>query len=64
MMVRGIPYQYTRPKDIFLGKYMALDGTERERWINTRPDADAFYWHREFVERVLRRHEVSISISA
>lgn len=59
MTVRGIPYQYTQPKDIFLGKYIALDGTERERWIHTRPDDDAFYRRRKIVERVLRRHEVS-----
>ena len=42
MTVRGIPYQYTHPKDIFLGKYIALDGTERERWIHIHPDSDAF----------------------
>jgi len=59
MTVRGIPYQYTQPKDIFLGKYIALDGTERARWIHIRPDDDAFYQRRKFVERVLRRHEVS-----
>lgn len=59
MTVRGIPYQYTQPKDIFLGKYIALDGTERERWIHTRPDDDAFYRRRKVVEQVLRRHEVS-----
>lgn len=58
MTLRGIPYQYSQPKDIFLGKYIALDGTERERWIRTRPDCDAFYRRKKIVERVLRRHEV------
>lgn len=58
MTVRGIPYQYTQPKDIFLGKYIALDGTERERWVLIHPDSDADYRRRKTVERVLLKHEV------
>ena len=58
MTVRGIPYQYTHPKNIFLGTYRALDGTKRERWVRTQPDVDAFFRRRTIAERILGRHEV------
>jgi hypothetical protein len=59
MTVHGIPYQYTVPRNIFLRKYVGLDGYEREKWFRTDPSTDASFRYAKLVERTLRRNEAN-----
>lgn len=55
LKVRGVLYQYTNPFNMFLRKYIALDGTEREQWIRSNPATDANWRQAKVVERTINR---------
>ena len=55
LKVCGVLYQYTNPFNMFLRKYTALDGTEREKWIRSNPATDANWRQTELVDRTIKR---------
>lgn len=55
--VRGTCYQALPERDIFIRKYIGMDGFEREKWIRRHPQDDAKGRYHRMVERVLMKGE-------
>ena len=53
--IRGIPFQKYPKVHVFLGKYTALDGTERERWANFDPGHCPYLRYTSMASRMLAR---------
>lgn len=53
--IRGIPFQTYPEVHVFLGKYTAMDGTERERWAHFNPDHCPFRRYSRMVSSMLAR---------
>lgn len=58
LKMHGIHYQKWPKKSIFLRKYIALDGTEREKWVCHDPDS-AYNHYLKMIDRVLVRRNPS-----
>lgn len=58
LKMHGIHYQKWPKKSIFLRKYIALDGTEREKWVCHDPDC-AYNAYLKMIDRVLVRRKPS-----
>lgn len=56
LKMHGIHYQKWPKKRIFIRKYIALDGTEREKWIGHDPDC-AYNDYLNMIDRVLVRRK-------
>lgn len=55
LKIRGIPYQKYPPVRVFIGNYIALDGTKRERWISADPKIGAQFRYYKTVSKMLAR---------
>ena len=53
--ILGIPFQKYPEVHVFLGKYTALDGTERERWAHFDPDHCPYMRYNRMVSSMLAR---------
>lgn len=53
--IHGIPFQKYPEVHVFLGKYTALDGTERERWAHFDPDHCPYMRYTRMVSSMLAR---------
>jgi hypothetical protein len=53
--IHGIPFQKYPETHVFLGKYIAMDGTERERWAHFDPDHCTFMRYSRMVSSMLAR---------
>lgn len=58
LKMHGIHYQKWPKKSIFIRKYIALDGTEREKWVCHDPDS-AYNHYLKMIDRVLVRRKPS-----
>ena len=58
LKMHGIHYQKWPEKRIFLRKYIAFDGTEREKWVCHNPDC-AYNAYLKMLDRVLVRRKPS-----
>ena len=58
LKMHGIHYQKWPKKSIFLRKYIAMDGTEREKWVCHDPDS-AYNHYLKMIDRVLVRRNPS-----
>lgn len=58
LKMHGIHYQKWPNKRIFLRKYTALDGSEREKWVCHNPDY-AYNAYLKMIDRVLVRRKPS-----
>lgn len=58
LKMHGIHYQKWPNKRIFIRKYIAFDGTEREKWIGHDPDC-AYNDYLKMIDRVLVRRKPS-----
>ena len=54
LKIRGTCYQALPEFDIFLRKYVGMDGFEREKWARRHPQFDAKWRYHRMVEKVLR----------
>ena len=50
---RGICYQALPERDIFIRKYIGMDGYEREKWIRRHPKSDAMSRYHRMIEYLL-----------
>ena len=57
LKIRGTCYQALPEFDIFLRKYVGMDGFEREKWVRRHPQSDAKGRYHRMVEMVLRKGE-------
>ena len=53
--ILGIPFQKYPEVHVFLGKYTAMDGTERERWVHFSPAHCPYLRYNRMVNRMLVR---------
>ena len=53
--ILDIPFQKYPEVHVFLGKYTAMDGTERERWAHFDPDHCPYMRYNRMVNRMLAR---------
>ena len=53
--ILGIPFQKYPEVHVFLGKYTAMDGTERERWAHFDPDHCPYMRYNRMVNSMLAR---------
>lgn len=50
---RDICYQALPDRDIFIRKYIGMDGFEREKWVRRHPKSDAIFRYHRMVEHLL-----------
>ena len=53
--IHGIPFQKYPKVHVFLGKYTAMDGTERERWADFDPTNCPYMRYNRMVNSMLAR---------